>query len=285
MNKETSVKKEDSKKNKRCFVMMPFTDPDGYDVGHFQKIYDQIIKPAIEESDFEPYRVDDNNICDSIISKIFDAITNCEMAVCDLSGANPNVLYELGLRQAYDKPVVLIQDEISKRIFDVSGISTVQYKKDRLYENVLDAKDNIKKAIKETYENTKVNSLVNVMKAKKAIINEDNMTEKDKVEIKLDIIMNELNKMKATKNNYDSESVFIDGTSIRNKDKLLYINDINAQIRMCDRNLEICLCELAKIENEPIVEVRRREDLIKEINNLKGTINLLNRKIHNIEKA
>ena len=45
------------------------------------------------------------------------------MAVCDLSDQNPNVLYELGLRQAYDKPVVLIKDDITKEIFDVSGIN------------------------------------------------------------------------------------------------------------------------------------------------------------------
>lgn len=34
--------------NKRCFVMMPFSTPDGYEEGHFMKIYEQIIKPAIE---------------------------------------------------------------------------------------------------------------------------------------------------------------------------------------------------------------------------------------------
>ena len=94
-------------KKEKCFVIMPISDQGDYTMGHFTKVYEQIIKPSIEEAGYEAYRVDENNICDSIINKIFDAIQECPMAVCDLSNRNPNVLYELGLRQAYDKPVVL----------------------------------------------------------------------------------------------------------------------------------------------------------------------------------
>ena len=70
---------------------------------------------------------DEDKISNPIINKIFQAVQNCPMALCDLSNRNPNVLYELGLRQAYDKPVVLVQDDKTQRIFDVSGINTVQY--------------------------------------------------------------------------------------------------------------------------------------------------------------
>lgn len=51
------------------------------------------------------------------------------------------------------KKVVLIQDDATDKIFDVAGINTVFYKRDRLYENVIKAKDDIANAIKETYEN------------------------------------------------------------------------------------------------------------------------------------
>lgn len=75
------------------------------------------------------------------------------MAICDLSSRNPNVMYELGIRQAYGKKVVLVQDDATDKIFDVAGINTVFYKRDRLYENVIKAKDDIANAIKETYAN------------------------------------------------------------------------------------------------------------------------------------
>lgn len=132
-------------KEEKCFVIMPISNQGDYPLGHFTKVYEQIIKPAVIEAGFTPYRVDENNICDAIINKIFDAIQECPMAICDLSNRNPNVLYELGLRQAYDKPVVLIQDDKTESIFDISGISTVFYKSSRLYEDVIEARENIKK--------------------------------------------------------------------------------------------------------------------------------------------
>ena len=119
VTKDESITEE---KKEKCFVIMPISDQGDYPSGHFTKVYEQIIKPAILSAGYEPYRVDENKISDSIIDKIFDAIQNCPMAVCDLSNNNPNVMYELGLRQAYDKPVVLIKDEKTNRVFDISAI-------------------------------------------------------------------------------------------------------------------------------------------------------------------
>lgn len=140
-------------KAKTCFVIMPISDQPKYPAGHFDKIYEQIIVPAVKEAGFEPIRADSNQICDSIMQKILKNLVECDMAICDLSSRNPNVMYELGIRQAYGKKVVLIQDDATDKIFDVAGINTVFYKRDRLYENVTKAKDDIANAIKETYEN------------------------------------------------------------------------------------------------------------------------------------
>lgn len=140
-------------KAKPCFVIMPISDQPQYHAGHFNKIYEQIIVPAVKEAGFEPVRADSNQICDSIMQKILKNLVECDMAICDLSSRNPNVMYELGIRQAYGKKVVLIQDDATDKIFDVAGINTVFYKRDRLYENVIKAKDDIANAIKETYAN------------------------------------------------------------------------------------------------------------------------------------
>lgn len=84
-------KTENNVKKEKCFVMMPISDVDGYPKNHFTKIYEQLFCPAIEKAGFEPYRVDENKICDSIIGKIFEAIQNSAMCLCDLSSRNPNV--------------------------------------------------------------------------------------------------------------------------------------------------------------------------------------------------
>ena len=139
--------KELQEEQERCFVIMPISDQGDYPKGHFTKVYNQIFKPAIIAAGYEPFRVDEDKISNPIINKIFDAVQNCTMALCDLSNRNPNVLYELGLRQAYDKPVVLVQDEKTPRIFDVSGINTVQYSSERLFENVMEAREKITDAL------------------------------------------------------------------------------------------------------------------------------------------
>ena len=36
--------------NKKCFVIMPISDADGYDKGHFNRVYEYLIKPACEEA-------------------------------------------------------------------------------------------------------------------------------------------------------------------------------------------------------------------------------------------
>lgn len=185
--------------NEKCFVMMPISDQGDYPDGHFQKVYEQIFQPAIVKAGYQPYRVDENAISDRIIDKIFNAIQECPMALCDLSNRNPNVLYELGLRQAYDKPVVLVQDEKTDKIFDISGISTVFYKSDRLFENVIDARERISRAISDTRDGKK-NSIVKIVKAQTAKISTEDMTREDKIEIMLSGIIDDLKQIKNDKN-------------------------------------------------------------------------------------
>lgn len=49
-----------------CFVIMPFTTPDGYESDHFKKIYDQLFEPAIKKAGFEPHRVDEDCVSNTI---------------------------------------------------------------------------------------------------------------------------------------------------------------------------------------------------------------------------
>ena len=185
----------DTKEKELCFVIMPISDQGDYPTGHFTKVYEQIIKPAVEDAGYEAYRVDENNICDAIINKIFNAIQDCPMAICDLSNRNPNVLYELGLRQAYDKPVVLIQDDKTEKIFDISGISTVFYKSTRQYEDVLEAREKIKNAILSTKEG-KEKTLTKVIQVNTATFFPMEVSQDDKTYAMLERIYNEIKQLK-----------------------------------------------------------------------------------------
>ena len=103
---------------------MPISDPEGYNEGHFKCVYEDILKPAIENAGYEAFRVDEKKSSNMIQVSIIDEIISAPMAICDLSTRNPNVLFELGIRQAFDLPVVLVQEENTPRIFDIANINT-----------------------------------------------------------------------------------------------------------------------------------------------------------------
>jgi hypothetical protein len=150
-----------------CFVIMPITDPEGYTPGHFRRVYLDIISPACEAAGFKAIRADDVKQTNLIHLDVLQKLLNCPMVVCDLSSHNPNVLFELALRQAFDKPVALIQEAGTKRIFDISPLRAIGYRKERIYDEVLEDQKSISIAINETHsahgKGPDVNSIVKLL--------------------------------------------------------------------------------------------------------------------------
>ncbi|MEN0050606.1 MAG: hypothetical protein AAF806_26310 [Bacteroidota bacterium] len=106
---------------KKCFVMMPFTDPIG---GYYQSVF----KPAIEKVGMIPVRAD-NDIFGTgkIVEQIWDGIQSATVLVAELSSRNPNVYYELGLAHALKKPVVLVSSKDEDVPFDLQHVRVIYY--------------------------------------------------------------------------------------------------------------------------------------------------------------
>ena len=209
----------------KCFVIMPISDKQGYPIGHFTKVYEQIFKPAIKEAGYKPYRVDEDCLSSSIIQKIYDGLTKAPMAICDLSSANPNVLYELGIRHSFDLPVILVKDEKTNFIFDISTINTVTYQSDRVYENVISAIENIKTAIEETKIQSGRGTVLSILNVEKAIITEKRLNQEDKTELILNRIMVDLQQIKEMSlMNEKRKNIF--KYSADDSNRLLYVNTV-----------------------------------------------------------
>lgn len=150
---------------KKCFVIMPISDMEGYPEGHFNRVYDFIIKPACKQAGYETVRADVTAKTNVIIVDILKNVYDCEMAICDLSARNPNVFYELGFRQAFNKKTVLMIDEKTTRPFDISAIRSFQYHSSLRIDLVNEAKDKLNKALKETetMADTETNSLLKLL--------------------------------------------------------------------------------------------------------------------------
>ncbi len=184
-------------KKEECFIIMPISDPEGYEKGHFKHIYADIITPACEKAGYQPVRADDINDTNMIHLDILKRLLDTPMAICDLSSRNPNVLFELGLRQAFDKPVVLIQEEDTPQIFDITLLRVVDYRQGFIYHQVIEDQNSIAEAIKSTKEATEnkegVNSLVKLLSLSKASTNEIQQTENNPM---LQIVLAEMDAMR-----------------------------------------------------------------------------------------
>jgi tetratricopeptide (TPR) repeat protein len=113
-----------------CFVLMPFgrkTDAAG-NVVDFDAVYRDLIAPAITESGLDPLRADHEEVGGVIQKPMFERLVLCEYAVADLTTANANVYYELGVRHAV-RPysTVLLYANTSRLPFDVGPLRYVPY--------------------------------------------------------------------------------------------------------------------------------------------------------------
>jgi len=164
----------DSKPEKTCFIIMPIADMDGYEPGHFLRVYNHIIKPACEKSGFKVVRADDVTASNFIVLDILKKIVECDLAICDLSGRNPNVMYELGLRQAFNKKTVLIKDNKTTSPFDVQAFRYCEYDSLLRIDNAQKNVQNLSQAINTTYNHDEndVNSVVQLLKIQPAQVGE-----------------------------------------------------------------------------------------------------------------
>lgn len=182
LNKKDSVENS-HEKLKTCFVMMPIADVDSYESRHFERVYTFIIEPACRQAGFEPTIASQVKTANVIMVDILERILNADMVVCDISARNPNVLYELGIRQSFDLPVTLIKDERTRDIFDIQGIRYVPYNSQLRIDLVSEAVNLLKESILETYENREksIFSLVQILGRDRARIKSSNVTDDTKI--------------------------------------------------------------------------------------------------------
>ena len=229
---------------------MPISDNEDYEVGHFLRVYEHIIKPAVIKAGFEPMRADEVKQTNVIVIDILKRIINSDMAICDLSSRNPNVLYELGIRQAFDLPVTLIKDEQTNRIFDIQGFRDFEYNSNLRIDEVNHAVNELCEIIKSTFEqkDSDINSIIDLLKINKAQINEEiNLTpETNLILQQLQDLRFELNKLKEL--------------NVRQRSSETYLNNDNSHQSTIDEKIVIgAIVEHPKFGIGKVVYIERRK--------------------------
>lgn len=106
--------------NPKAFVLMPF-EPE------FNSIYEDLIKPALEDAGYDVVRADSFLDQQNILRDIVRGIATADLIIADLTTLNPNVLYELGLSHGLGIPTILLAQSIEDVPFDLRSYRILTY--------------------------------------------------------------------------------------------------------------------------------------------------------------
>ncbi len=146
--------KKTPEKKLTCGIVMPISSTEGCSAEHWTEVL-TIIKEVINDAGFEPKLVSDADDSGIIQKRIIQNLYKNEIVVCDVSAKNPNVMFELGLRLAFDKPTIIIKDDKTDYSFDTSIIEQVPYPRDLRFTKILKFKEALKSKIINTHEKSK----------------------------------------------------------------------------------------------------------------------------------
>ncbi len=95
----------------------------------FDAVYEKIISPAVSKAGLDPLRADEERIGGAIHKPMFERLMLCPYAVADITGANPNVFYELGIRHAMrPRATVVLFAQGATLPFDIAMLRCIPYR-------------------------------------------------------------------------------------------------------------------------------------------------------------
>lgn len=118
---------------RKCFIITPIGN-DNSDIFRKAKgVIESVIKPTLLDygfSDIKPaYEI---NISGMINTQIINRIVEDDLVIANLTGNNPNVMYELCLRHVAAKPIIHICEKGTILPFDIKDSRTIFYTDDML---------------------------------------------------------------------------------------------------------------------------------------------------------
>jgi hypothetical protein len=104
----------------RAFVVMPFSEDLSW-------VFDDVLAPLLRELNYEAIRADTTLNQQNLLADIIEGITESDVIIADLTGLNPNVMYELGLAHGLRRPVIMLTQSISTVPFDLRSYRLTAY--------------------------------------------------------------------------------------------------------------------------------------------------------------
>jgi hypothetical protein len=145
MTKEQQI----NNKDQCCGLVMPISSIDGCNEQHWLDVK-EILTESVEAAGFKANLVSYADDVGIIQKRIIQNLYENPIVVCDVSGKNPNVMFELGMRLAFDKPTIIIKDDKTSYSFDTSPIEHLEYPRDLRFTKIVEFKEALKNKLTAT---------------------------------------------------------------------------------------------------------------------------------------
>ncbi|MDQ7246272.1 hypothetical protein [Dongia sedimenti] len=113
-------------KTKSCFVVSPIGEAGSSVRVRADWLYEGIIVPIVGAV-FSVSRADGITIPGAIDLQIIDRLQTADLVIADMTGLNPNVFYEIGIRHCTDKPIIHMVSKDEVIPFDVKMYRAITY--------------------------------------------------------------------------------------------------------------------------------------------------------------
>jgi len=150
-DEKVDVVEKDLKDIKIGYVM-PIAKTEGYPDSHWLDVVNIIDDTVLGMGIKKGRMVSDGGEITTIHSRIVNNLNEDDLIICDVSSRNPNVMFELGMRIAFDKPVLIIKDDATDYCFDSGTIEHIGYPKDLRHGLINKFQNKLEEKIKYTYE-------------------------------------------------------------------------------------------------------------------------------------
>jgi hypothetical protein len=144
----------------KCGIIMPIAQIDGLMPDHWLEIKDIFVEAASSIPNYEFITTIVSEAEDSgiIQKRIIQNLYSSDIVICDVSAKNPNVMFELGMRLAFDKATIIVKDNQTDYSFDTGVIEHLEYPRDLRFSKIVEFKKNLSKKLVATLEASKTNT-------------------------------------------------------------------------------------------------------------------------------
>lgn len=125
------------KERKTCFIITPIGKSESLVRKKVDGLIKEVIKPVLEPLGYEIIVSHEINESGTMTAAIIKGVYNSTLVIANLTGNNPNVLYEVALRHASAKPIIHITENIEELPFDINDQRTIEYTDDMWGASVL----------------------------------------------------------------------------------------------------------------------------------------------------